>query len=114
MPLLVVACEVGVNVALALIHAGAGLNKTDGEGRCALEVAVARGEWTLCEELLTKGAMPTRRQDAAGNSMLHLAVIQRADSPVRLLVRRALGRAGGAGGRRERVEGRPHQALRCV
>ena len=49
---------------------------------------VSKGEYDLCELLLTKGARPTNRKDAAhGNTSLHVAVEQQAEHLVRLLVR---------------------------
>ena len=86
-PLLVLAAETSVPVALALVRAGADLNVGDGTGRTALEVAVSRGETELCELLLTKGAKPTNRKDAAGNTSLHVAVANGYEGLVRLLVR---------------------------
>ena len=86
-PLIVLATEVSVPVALALVRAGADLNQPDSNGRTALEVAVSRGEHELCELLLTKGARPTSRKDAAGNTSLHVAVHAKSEHLVRLLVR---------------------------
>jgi len=64
------------------------VNQTDEEGRTPLEVAVRAGEFALCEELLAKGAHATRRQDAeTGDTVLHVAVMQRREALVRLLVR---------------------------
>ena len=87
MPLIVVAVETSADVALELINAGADLNQADGAGRTALELAVAKGEVSLCELLMTKGARPTNRKDASGNTSLHVAVSNQAESLVRLLVR---------------------------
>jgi ankyrin repeat protein len=86
-PLIVLAAETSADVATTLVGAAADLNQTDASGRSALEVAVSKGEYALCELLLTKGGRPTNRKDAAGNTSLHIAVERRADELVRLLVR---------------------------
>lgn len=87
-PLIVLACECDASVARLLIQAAADPNQTDGDGRSALDVAVRRGEFALCEELLSRGAKPSRRQDtASGNTVLHVAVMHRHEPLVRSLVR---------------------------
>jgi len=86
-PLLVVAAERSVAIALALVQAGAQLNAADQAGRTALEAAVTRGEVELCEVLLTRGAKPTLRKDNAGNTQLHAAVTLKSERLVRLLVK---------------------------
>jgi ankyrin repeat protein len=82
-PLLLVAAERSVAVALDLLSAGAKPNQPDGAGRTALEVAVERGEYELCERLLGHGATPTRRADASGNTMMHRAVLRSSEPLVR-------------------------------
>ena len=52
------------------------------------QVAVAKGEVDLCEELLSRGARPTCRADESGNTSLHVAVNQRSERLVRLLLNR--------------------------
>ena len=52
------------------------------------QVAVAKGEVDLCEELLSRGARPSSRPDESGNTSLHVAVIQRSERLVRLLLNR--------------------------
>jgi ankyrin repeat protein len=61
-PMLVLAAERSVPVAMALIQASADVNVIDPAGRSALEVAVAQGEAELAELLLLRGAKPTRNQ----------------------------------------------------
>ena len=85
-PLIVLATETSRDVALALVERGADLNQPDASGRTALEVAVSRGEYELCELLLSKGARPTKRKDPNGNTSLHVAVSTRAEPLVKLLV----------------------------
>ena len=86
-PLIVLATEASVHVALALVKAGADLNQPDATGRTALEVAISRKEYELSELLLAKGARPTSRKDPHGNTSLHVAVAHQAEGLVRLLVR---------------------------
>ena len=49
-------------------------------------MAVTKGEADLCEELLSRGAKPTSRADESGNTSLHVAVSQRSERLVRLLL----------------------------